>query len=275
LSHRPNRKNKEKAHKTMSDVKFLTRNDGPQLAYIRTPAAAIRDAPLPCVVFLGGFRSDMTGTKAQYLESRCRERGQAYLRFDYSGHGQSAGRFEQGTIESWRDDALAVIDRLTGGPLILVGSSMGGWIALLAALARPDRVCGFIGIAAAPDFTRHMLDDGFDDVMRESYAARGYAELPNPYSPQPYIVTRGLIESGNRVCLLNGRHALPLPVRLLQGLQDHAVSGDTPQKIADCLDGADIKIHLIDDGDHSLSRIQDLELLDMQVQEINALFAFI
>lgn len=259
----------------MSDVKFLTRNDGPQLAYIRTPAAPGPAGALPGVVFLGGFRSDMTGTKAQYLESRCRERGQAFLRFDYSGHGQSAGRFEQGTIESWRDDALAVIDRLSAGPLILVGSSMGGWLALLVALARPDRVCGFVGIAAAPDFTRTMLDEGFDDVMRESYASRGYAELPNPYSPQPYVITRGLIESGNQLCLLNGRHALPIPVRLLQGLNDHAVAADTPQKIADCLDGADLKIHLIEDGDHSLSRIQDLELLDAQIEEINALLAFI
>lgn len=255
----------------MSDVKFLTRNDQPQLAYIRTAG----DSTLPMVVFLGGFRSDMTGTKAQYLEARCRERGQAYLRFDYSGHGQSAGRFEQGTIESWRDDALAIVDRLTTGPIILIGSSMGGWIGLLLALARPDRVVGFIGVAAAPDFTRDMLDHGFDDVMRESYVSRGYAEMPNEYSPHPYIITRDMIESGNRVCLLNGRHVLPIPVRLLQGLQDHAVPGDRPQKIADCLDGADLKIHLVDDGDHSLSRIQDLELLDKQVVELNALLAFI
>lgn len=251
-------------------MKFLTRNDQARLAYIRTPG----DSALPMVVFLGGFRSDMTGTKAQYLEARCRERDQAYLRFDYSGHGQSGGRFEHGTLEGWRDDALAMIDRLTTGPLILIGSSMGGWIGLLAALARPDRVRGFIGVAAAPDFTRDMLD-GFDDVMRESYAARGYAELPNPYSAHPYIITRDLIESGNRVCLLNGRHALPIPVRLLQGLQDHAVPGDRPQKIADCLDGADLQIHLIEDGDHSLSRIQDLELLDRQVVELNGLLALI
>lgn len=263
----------------MSDTKFLTRKDQPQLAYIRTaPAAAPAASPaavLPGVVFLGGFRSDMTGTKAQYLEARCRERGQAYMRFDYSGHGQSAGRFESCTLEGWRDDALAIIDRLTAGPLIVVGSSMGGWLGLLSALARPDRVLGLIGVAAAPDFTRDMIDDGFDDVMRESYAARGYAEMPNPYSPHPYIITRALIESGNRLCLLNGQHDLPIPVRLLQGGQDHAVPADRPQKIADCLNGADVKIHMIEDGDHSLSRIQDLELLDAQVVELNALLAFI
>ncbi len=254
----------------MTDAHFLTRNDGPQLAYVRVPAP-ISAPDLPMVVFLGGFRSDMMGTKALHLESCCRNRGQAYLRFDYSGHGQSAGRFEDGTIEGWRDDSLAVVDRLTAGPLILVGSSMGGWISMLVALARPDRVVGFVGVAAAPDFTRDM-PHRFDDVMRESYHARGYAETPSQYSPEPYIITRGMIDSGNRVCLLHGRHAFPAPVRLIHGLLDQDVPSTRPQAIIDCLDCPDIQVEYVEDGDHQLSRPQDLDLIDRKIIDLNSLF---
>lgn len=261
----------------MSAIKFpqfLERSDGPRLAYARTPPAA-PEAGWPTVVFLPGFRSDMQGTKAQYLEMRCQARGQGFIRFDYSGHGMSAGRFEDCTLETWRDDALAVLDRLSAGPALLVGSSMGGWLGLVLALARPDRVKGFIGIAAAPDFTRDLVDNRFDDTMRASYQSRGYAELPNNYSPEPYIMTRGLIESGDRIALLDRPHHLPIPVRLLQGLQDKEVSGDTPSAIAACLTGADLQIHLVDDGDHSLSREQDLALLDQQVEEVSRLLALV
>lgn len=254
-------------------VEYLIRSGGPRLAYARYLPAhdSVPSAKsLPTVIFLSGFRSDMQGTKAQFLEARCRRRHQPYIRFDYSGHGQSAGRFEECTLEGWRDDALAVLDRLTAGPVILVGSSMGGWLGLLLALQRPDRVKGFIGIAAAPDFT-HDLISRFDDVMRESYAARGYAEIPNDYSPEPYVITSGLIESGNRICLLNHHHDLPIPVRLLQGLQDKEVVGTMPQAIADCVTCPDLKIHLIDDGDHSLSRPQDLDLIDCQIEDLNRL----
>ncbi len=249
---------------------FLERRDGPRLAYVRTIAAP-HGATLPTVIFLPGFRSDMQGTKAQYLEAQCRARGQGYLRFDYSGHGQSSGRFGECTLESWRDDALSVLDRLSSGPVVLAGSSMGGWIGLLLALMRPERVKGFIGIAAAPDFTRDLVEYRFDETMRASYDARGYAELPNDYSPEPYIITRGLIESGNRVCLLDRTHELPIPVRLLQGLQDSEVPGDMPERIAACLNGADVQIHLVPDGDHSLSRPQDLALLGRQVEEVSLL----
>lgn len=251
---------------------FLTRGDGPRLAYARFMPAGT--SVLPTVLFLGGFRSDMQGTKAQFLDAQCRARNQPFIRFDYSGHGQSSGRFEDGTIESWRDDALAVLDRLCVGPVILIGSSMGGWLGLLLAFQRPDRIRGFIGIAAAPDFTHDMVER-FDDVMRESYAARGYAEVPNNYSPEPYLITSGLIESGNRVCILNHRHDLPIPVRLLQGLRDTEVAPTMPQAIADSLVCPDLRIHLVEEGDHGLSRPEDLALLDDQITELNRLFTLI
>lgn len=249
------------------DIQFLARQDGPQLAYERVEA---RLPGLPTVIFLGGFRSDMAGTKAGFLSARARETGQGFIRFDYSGHGRSAGRFDDGTIESWRDDALSVIDRLSTGPVLLIGSSMGGWIALLVALLRPDRVAGMIGIAAAPDFTRNMVEQRFDDVMRASYAARGYADVPNDYSPEPYRITRGLIESGNRVCLLDREHDLQIPMHLLQGLRDSEVPGDMPDRIAGAFPAAAIKIHLIGDGDHSLSRAEDLDLLADCIDDLNA-----
>lgn len=247
------------------DIQFLARQDGPQLAYERIEA---RSPGLPTVIFLGGFRSDMAGTKASFLSARAREAGWGFIRFDYGGHGRSAGRFADGTMESWRDDALSVIDRLSTGPVILVGSSMGGWIALLAALLRPDRVAGMVGIAAAPDFTRNMVEQRFDDVMRASYDARGYAEVPNDYSPEPYRITRGLIESGNRVCLLDRVHDVRIPMHLLQGLRDSEVPGDMPDRIAAAFPQAEIKIHLIGDGDHSLSRPEDLDLLAECIEDL-------
>ncbi len=245
---------------------FLERRGAPKLAYNRIPGG---NPALPAIIFLGGFRSDRMGTKAMFLEETCKNRGQAYVRFDYSGHGDSGGRFEDGTIESWRDDAASVLDRLTSGPVILVGSSMGGWIGLLLALSQPDRVRGFIGIAAAPDFTHDLVSEHFDDTMRESFESRGYADIPSDYSAEPYRITKALVESGNRVCLLNRVHSLDIPVRLLQGQLDPDVPWETAEKIRACLDGTDTKIHLIPDGDHRLSRPQDLALLDQTIMELN------
>jgi pimeloyl-ACP methyl ester carboxylesterase len=249
---------------------FLDRRGAPKLAYNRIPGT---NPALPSVIFLGGFRSDRKGTKAMFLEESCRKRGQAYVRFDYSGHGDSGGRFEDGSIESWRDDASAILDRLTSGPVILIGSSMGGWIGLLLALARPDRVKGFIGIAAAPDFTRGMVEDRFDDTMRESFESRGYADVPNDYSPEPYRITKELIESGNRVCLLDRTHSLAMPVRLLQGEMDAEVCWETAGRIQSCLTGAETRIYMVPDGDHSLSRPQDLDLLDRTLEEMNRIIS--
>ncbi|HEY9566540.1 MAG TPA: alpha/beta hydrolase, partial [Thalassobaculum sp.] len=187
---------------------------GQSLAYHRSPGRA------PGVVFLGGYASDMSGTKATALETHVRDRGHAFLRFDYRGHGQSSGRFDDGTIGRWRDDALAAFDALTEGPQILVGSSMGGWIALLLALARPDRVAGLVGIAAAPDFTEDLMWAEFDAAQRATLARDRILRQPSEYSPEPYVVTMDLIEDGRRHLLLRAPIPLSIPVRLLQGVRD-------------------------------------------------------
>lgn len=232
----------------------LNRGDGIELAWSRTEGSG------PTVVFLPGFRSDMTGEKARHLAAFCADRGHAMLRFDYSGHGASTGRFEDGTIGRWRDDALAVIDQLVTGKLVLVGSSMGGWIALLAALARPDRVAGLIGIAAAPDFTESLLWDALSFEERNTLMRLGALQVPSQYG-EPSPITRALIEDGRRHLLLGSAIALACPVRLLQGQCDPDVPWELALRIAEQLSAEDVQVLLVKDGDHRLSRQQDLALL--------------
>lgn len=241
----------------------LTLDDGARIAFRHTPGRA------PVVVFCGGFMSDMTGTKATALEAFCRGRGQAFVCFDYRGHGASSGAFEDGTIGLWTGDALAVPDRLTEGPLVLVGSSMGGWIALLAALARRDRVRGLVGIAAAPDFTRRMVEHEFTDEQRAALARDGRVAIASPYDPRPYVVTQALIDDGNARCLLDGPIPLACPVRLLHGLRDESVPWRTALRIAERLEGTDVTVTLAKDGDHRLSTPADLARLRAAVAELS------
>ncbi len=226
----------------------LKRPDGHAIAYHTTPGKA------PGVVFVGGLMSDMTGTKATALDEYCRAEGRAYTRFDYLGHGASSGAFADGTIGRWADDAIAVIDAATQGPLVLVGSSMGGWIMLLAALARAERVCGLVGVAAAPDFTEDLFWNGFDDEARETLMRDGVVHRPSDYGDEPYTITRRLIEEGREHLVL--RRAIPLscPVRLLQGMRDDVVPWQTAPRIAEHLKGDDVEVMLVKDGDHRLSR---------------------
>jgi pimeloyl-ACP methyl ester carboxylesterase len=234
----------------------LDRGDGIELAY------AARDGRAPAVVFFPGFSSDMTGIKATFLDSLCAERGHAFLRFDYSGHGTSGGRFVDGTISRWRDDAVAVIDAmLPSGPLLFVGSSMGGWIALLAALARGARVAGLIGIAAAPDFTEDLMLESLTYQERAQLRQAGTISVPNPYGP-PTPITRALIEDG-RQCRVLTRGILPIEVkvRLLHGQQDREVPWELALRTAAAIGGTDVQVTLIKDGDHRLSRPEDLALL--------------
>jgi pimeloyl-ACP methyl ester carboxylesterase len=182
------------------------------------------------------------------------------LRFDYSGHGASGGRFEDGTIGRWTQDALLMIDRLSSGPLLLVGSSMGGWIALLAALARSDRIAGLIGIAAAPDFTETLMWQAMTFEERATLQRDGVLHVPSQYG-EPYPITRALIEDGRDHLLLTGPIALDRPVRLLHGQGDPDVPWETSLRIAERLTGSDVQVILVKDGDHRLSRPQDLELL--------------
>jgi pimeloyl-ACP methyl ester carboxylesterase len=225
-----------------------------RLAWARLPGAS------PGVVFLPGFRSDMQGTKALVLRDHCAARGQAFLRFDYSGHGESAGRFEDGTIGQWAADAIAVFDACTEGPQILVGSSMGGWIALLLARARPARVAGLIGIAPAPDFTGTLMWPAFSEEQRATILRDGVLHLPSPYG-EPTPVTRALIEDGRHHTLLEAPIPLRCPMRILHGMRDPDVPWRHALRLVDALDSEDVRLHLIKDGDHRLSRPEDLRLL--------------
>jgi pimeloyl-ACP methyl ester carboxylesterase len=232
----------------------LDRGDGIELAWARTEGAG------PAIVFLPGFRSDMTGDKASSLAAFAAERGHAMLRFDYSGHGNSGGAFLDGTIGTWARDVLVVIDQLTEGKLILVGSSMGGWLALLTARARPGRIAALVGIAAAPDFTEALMWEAMTFEERATLMREGVLMVPSRYG-DPYPVTRALIEDGRQHLLLGAPIALDCPVRLLQGQADPDVPWEMALRVAERLTAADVRVTLIKDGDHRLSRPQDLALL--------------
>lgn len=232
------------------------RGDGVRLAWARTPGRP----GLPTTVFLPGFRSDMTGSKAVAVESWCRDAGLPCLRLDYSGHGGSDGAFTDGTIGRWTEDALGLIDALTEGELVLVGSSMGGWIALLLALARPARVRGLLGIAAAPDFTEALMWEAMMPQERATLERDGRLLVPSAYG-EPTPITRALIEDGRRHLLLQRPIALDIPVRLFQGQADPDVPWETALTLAARLSGTDVRVTLIKDGDHRLSRDSDLVVL--------------
>ena len=231
----------------------LTRPDGGTIAYHMTAGRS------PAVLFLTGLRSDMTGSKALALEAMCRERGQTYLRFDYRGHGQSSGAFVEGTVGDWHDDALEVIDRLIQGPLVLVGSSLGGWLMLLAALARPARIAGLVGIAPAADFTEELMWQRLSPEQRAALLRDGVLHLSSPYGPEPTPITRNLIEEGRHHLLLGGPIPFAGPVRLIHGLADTDVPWQTSQRIAERLTSTDVEIILVKDGGHRLSEPRDLE----------------
>jgi pimeloyl-ACP methyl ester carboxylesterase len=231
----------------------LNRKDGSTIAYHRTSGKS------PGVVFLTGFKSDMMGSKALALENYCQQRGQAFLRFDYTGHGQSSGVFEDGCLGQWTDDAVCAIDELTEGPQILVGSSMGGWIMLLAALKRKERIAGLIGIAAAPDFTEDLMWKKLSDAQRTEMVANGYVDLPNCYdSQEPYRITHKLIEDGKNQLLLKELIQLDMPIRLIQGVKDDDVPWSTAGRIMEQVSSADVELTYVKSGDHRLSEQSDL-----------------
>lgn len=242
--------------------RFLDGPGGAKIAYHHTPGKT------PGVVFLGGFMSDMSGTKAVHLEQFCRHRGQAYTRFDYSGHGESDGRFADGTIGRWRDDALRVIDQVCDGPQILVGSSMGGWIMLLAACARPARVAGMIGIAAAPDFTEDLMWQRFSTGEKEALLAQGRLEQPSDYGEDPYVITLELIEDGRKHLLLRDRIEYDGPAHFLHGMADPDVPWQLSLRAAEHLTSRAVTVGLIKDGDHRLSRPEDLARLEAALADM-------
>jgi pimeloyl-ACP methyl ester carboxylesterase len=241
---------------------LLRRPDGERIAWRRVAGEA------PTVVWLGGFKSDMAGTKAQALADWAQASGRAYLRFDYFGHGESSGDFVEGTITRWREDALAVLDELVEGEAVLVGSSMGGWIASLAAMAWPDRVKAMVLVAPAPDFTEKLMAPEIPPDGREALARDGVWYRPSEYG-EPYPIARTLLEDGARWSILD---ALPIPidcpVRVLQGGDDPDVPWPHALQLANGLKSPDVVFTLIKDGDHRLSRPQDLARLIAAVEEV-------
>jgi len=244
------------------EAAILTRPGGTSIAYRKTAGVS------PGVIFMGGFMSDMTGTKACTLEAACRDEGRAFIRFDYSGHGESSGKFADGTIGSWTDDAIAILDEVSDGPQVLVGSSMGGWIMLLVALARPMRIAGLVGIASAPDFTEELMWGRFDDDIRQNLQRTGVYHRPSKYDEDDYPITMKLIEDGRQHLLLERPIAIHCPVRLLHGMKDRDVPWTTAPRIAEKLLAEDVRVMIIKDGDHRLSRDQDLLRQRVTVEEL-------
>ena len=244
---------------------FLKRPDGQHIAYIKTEG----DKDLPGIVFLGGYMSDMTGSKATDLEEFAKTSSQSFVRFDYMGHGQSSGKFTDGTIGRWTEDALAVIDELTTGPQILVGSSMGGWIMLNAALKRPDRTKGLVGIAAAPDFTQDLMWDKFSQKIKNILLSEGVYYEPSDYGDEPYAITLKFIEEGRQHLLLGKKQPIDCPVRLIQGMKDVDVPWDIAPRIVESLRTNDVELILVKNGDHRLSEPQDLQRLRKIIKEIS------
>lgn len=249
------------------DTQYLERDGKPTLAYIHTPGDQDN---LPLVMFLGGYRSDMQGTKATYLEAECKKRGQSYVRFDYRGHGSSDGVFDDGTIGDWKEDALAVLDHVSKGqPVILVGSSMGGWISLLVARDRADQVKALIGIAAAPDFTEEIYHKRLNDEQRADLQEKGIIYVPNDYSDDPYAYKLSFYEEAKTHLLFHETQSAPYPMRLIQGMNDIDVSYEVAVQIQKTYKDADCEIIVVEDGDHRLSRPEDLVLIDEQIQKLS------
>ena len=249
---------------------FLDR-DGIAIAYHHSPACGA-GARLPGVVFLGGFMSDMEGGKALHLEATCRERGQQYTRLDYRGHGQSGGVFAESGISDWAGDAAAVIETVTSGPQVLVGSSMGGWIMLLTAQRLGARVKGLIGIAPAPDFVLRMEAE-LSPAQRAELDSQGYTTRPTPYSDDPYIISKRLIDDGKRNLVLTDGHPFAGPVRILHGMEDDAVPWRESLTLMQKLASDDVRITFVKGGDHRLSEPDQLAMLDAAVCEVSALVA--
>ena len=241
-----------------------------RIAVIATPGSTDGSAGDTTVVWLGGYRSDMTGTKAVALEAQARALGVSFLRFDYSGHGQSSGHYTEGTISRWLEEALAVIDRFASGRLVLVGSSMGGWVALriveeFRKRGEQARIGGIVLIAPAPDFTSVLIEPHLTEKELKSLAEKGYFEEESAYSAEPNRYTRALIEDGRHNLVMNGLIETGCPVHILQGMKDPDVPYSHALAIMEKIVGDDAILTLVRDGDHRLSRPEDIERIEAAV----------
>ena len=248
---------------TKPEAGFLARDGGARIAYLK------RDGRMPGVVWLGGFKSEMTAAKATALDAWAEREGRAFVRFDYFGHGASSGNFRDGTVTRWRDDVLAVLEQLTKGRQILVGSSMGGWVALLAALMRPERVAALLLIAPAADFTDALLWASLNGEIRRQIEEVGEWLRPSAYDPDPYPITRALIQDGRKHLLLGAPIVLACPVRIVQGMQDSDVPWQHALRLVDRL-GPDTQIILVKDGDHRLSKPHEIRLIELTLSVLVA-----
>ncbi|WP_120501389.1 alpha/beta fold hydrolase [Roseovarius sp. EL26] len=245
----------------MAQAEFLETSTGRRIAYHKTLGQA------PGVVFLGGFKSDMDGTKAVHLEAWAQAQGRAFLRFDYSGHGQSSEGFTDGCIGDWAADAMEAITTLTEGPQVLVGSSMGGWISLLCAREMPKKVAGLVTIAAAPDFTEDSMWAGFDESQKAALERDGQVALPSDYG-EDYIITRRLIEDGRHQLVLRELLSLPFPTRFLQGTADEDVNMSVALRLLEHAKGPDLRLTLVDGADHRFSDETCLLLTEQSVEQV-------
>lgn len=244
-------------------TEFLDGPQGRRIAYNRIEGTG------PGIVFLGGFKSDMQGTKALFLEEWAREAGRAFLRFDYSGHGESGGAFEEGCIGDWLADAQSAFEAATEGPQVLVGSSMGGWISLLLARAMPERIAGLVTVAAAPDFTERGFWAEFSDLERAKLMREGRVLRPSDYG-DPYVITRRLIEDGRKHLLMESPLPLPFPVRMLQGTADNDVPVSWATDLLAHATSPDMRLLLVKDADHRFSNEAELGLIGHALAEVLA-----
>ena len=252
--------NKNTTENSKSDTtpspSIIARDDSGTIAYDFLPGKSAG------IIFFSGLKSDMYGSKATAIHSYCKKTGRAFLRFDYTGHGWSSGKFQDGTIGHWTKDAIFVLDHLTRGPQVLIGSSMGGWIMLLAALQRQERIAGMIGSAAAPDFTEELIWEKLNKSQKQSLEQSKYINLPNCYNPQePYRISHDLVIEGRNHLLLKNKIPIDVPVRLIHGLKDNEVPFTTSQRLAEKLETEDAEIILVKSGDHRLSGEDDLRRL--------------
>ena len=242
----------------MTDIQHLSRPDGETLAFKRVEGDG------PTVIWVGGFRSDMEGTKALALDVAARERGWNFIRYDHFAHGQSSGDWRQATIGRWREDAVALIDSLSG-PVIPVGSSMGGWVSLLATLARPDRIKGLVLVNPAQDFTERLMWPGLADHERQAILREGETLIVEEGLGE-YVLTRRMFEEAREWLLLDGVIDIAAPVHVLQGRADDVVPWRHQVELVERLTGGDVRLDLIEGGDHRLSTPADLDRLIAAVE---------